>query len=137
MDFPIYTSVSQTRANLSKVASYLKRIQQLYRELEVLSGIEIESEPEDQELDLLSARLSQGFHKKMYLFHKYWEQLITLGAIVQDVEDGIVEFYCRFNGRDIFLCWDSKDKDNLYWHEVDQCHEEKQPLSMLGRNWLA
>jgi hypothetical protein len=134
MNFPIYLSISQARANLPKVSSHLRRIQQLYAELEILSGIEIESEPEDQELDLLSARLSKSFHKKMYLFHKYWQELILLGAVVQDVEDGHVEFYSNFEGRDIYFCWHQGDRDISYWHEVDHDHDQRQHISVLKQN---
>ena len=133
MDFPIYLDIKTARERLPVVESYLQRLLQLFEELEVLSGIEVENEEADTELEYAATQLSKTFHKKMYLFHKYWEEILKLGVVVKDLQEGIIDFYCKHEGRDIFLCWKLGESNLEHWHEVDADFKERQHIDSLSR----
>ena len=46
-------------------------------------------------------------------------QLQSLGCIVKDVQNGLVDFYCEKEGDLVFLCWKYGEERIRYWHTLD------------------
>ena len=81
--------------------------------------MEIEVEEEQaQQLSQLT-KFNKTFHKLSSEFYEKLEQLEQLGCMVKDVEQGLVDFVHRFEGRDVFLCWRLSEENSHYWHERD------------------
>jgi len=53
-------------------------------------------------------------------FYETVERLESTGAILRDVDAGIVDFYTRFEGRDVFLCWRLGERKVRFWHEEEE-----------------
>lgn len=45
--------------------------------------------------------------------------IIGMGITVKDVDEGLIDFLGKRNGRDIYLCWRHGEVDIEYWHDVD------------------
>jgi hypothetical protein len=45
--------------------------------------------------------------------------IIGMGITVKDVDEGLIDFLGKRNGRDIYLCWKHGEADIDYWHELD------------------
>lgn len=54
--------------------------------------------------------------------------ILELGVFVKDVDQGLVDFLGKRNGREIFLCWKHGEDDIAYWHEVNTGYEDRRPL---------
>jgi len=52
----------------------------------------------------------------------------SLGCIVKDAENGLIDFYHEKNGEIIFLCWRFGEKRIEHWHPVDGGFRTRQSL---------
>ena len=72
-----------------------------------------------------SLQVNKEFHRLYYNFYKILGELYRLNVFC-DIQQGIVEFPSRLNGRDIFLCWQLGDDRIRFLRELDS--EERKPL---------
>ena len=55
----------------------------------------------------------------------------SLGCVVKDSENGLVDFYHDKHGELIFLCWKyGEDKIN-FWHDVSDGFKNRKPINQL------
>ncbi len=71
--------------------------------------------------------VNKEFHRLYFQFYKAISALHELGVIVKDVEEGLVDFPFRLNGRDVFLCWQLGEDKIQFWHDCD-CYSEWRPI---------
>ena len=74
-------------------------------------------EPEAALLKHLAARIQEVVAR-----------ISALGAIVKDLEAGLVDFYSLMNGEPVFLCWQLGEPVVAYWHPVDEGFAGRQPI---------
>ena len=74
-------------------------------------------------------------YKASYEFYKELEILLESGVIVKDLEEGLVDFYSSYDGREIFLCWKLGEDKIEFWHNVEEGYLERQHISALQRNY--
>lgn len=58
----------------------------------------------------------------------YLDELSAVGCVFKGFDDGLVDFFCRFEGRDIFLCWKLGEPEVAHWHELDAGFAGRQEL---------
>lgn len=46
-------------------------------------------------------------------------QVRATGAVIKDINAGLVDFFSLREGRAVFLCWQHEEDDLLYWHDLD------------------
>ena len=46
-------------------------------------------------------------------------QLQATGAILKDINTGLVDFLSNREGREVYLCWRYNESHIAYWHEID------------------
>ena len=51
-----------------------------------------------------------------------------LGAVVKDLDDGLVDFPARVEGEEAFLCWRLGEEEIGYWHGLDEGFAGRKPL---------
>ncbi len=49
----------------------------------------------------------------------YVRELHEVGCHLKSYENGVVDFYCRHEGRLVFLCWRLGEEAVTHWHELD------------------
>lgn len=59
--------------------------------------------------------VEQQFKRLDELIH----QLQSSGAILKDINNGLVDFLSMRDGREIYLCWQYGEEEIRYWHEID------------------
>jgi hypothetical protein len=47
------------------------------------------------------------------------EAIQELGAVVKDLDSGLVDFPARRHGEDVLLCWRVGEEEIRYWHGLD------------------
>ena len=62
-------------------------------------------------------------------FESALDQLEALGAMLKDVEMGLVDFYAKREGELILLCWKIGEARISFWHGVDEGYASRQPLA--------
>jgi hypothetical protein len=67
--------------------------------------------------DLLKELQSDNFK----LIH-YLEELHTIGVIITDLENVIIDFPGEHNGKEVFFCWKYNEPEVYYFHEA-HCEE--------------
>lgn len=57
----------------------------------------------------------------------YVEELIKLGVELKG-SDGLCDFYCMMDGREVFLCWRLGEPEVSFWHDLDSGFAGRKPL---------
>jgi hypothetical protein len=50
------------------------------------------------------------------------------GAILKDLNNGLVDFLSLREGREVYLCWQYGEGEIQYWHEIESGYSGRQPL---------
>src|SRR5438067_12626890 len=56
------------------------------------------------------------------------QQIQDLGAVVKDVDTGLVDFPAVHRGRDVLLCWRLGEDEVGYWHDLESGFAGRRPL---------
>ena len=51
-----------------------------------------------------------------------------VGALVKDLDDGLVDFHATRDGRDVLLCWRLGEDEIGFWHGLDEGFSGRKPL---------
>ena len=129
-----YFTIEDAEILLPKIEKILRKTIRLNKALDLLSSIEIEVYDDDYNNLRRVTKLNKQFHKLSYEFYEDIEKLEDLGCVIKDLEIGIIDFYSRFEGRDIFLCWKLDEKKIKFWHEVESGYEGRNPIFDLTEN---
>ena len=80
----------------------------------------------------LKARIEELTKRQLLLveaFQSAMQQLEALGALLKDLNQGLVDFYSLRDGELVFLCWRLGEERIGYWHGIDDGFAGRQPLS--------
>jgi hypothetical protein len=62
-------------------------------------------------------------------------EIEEIGALVQDLEAGVLDFPSQVEGRPALLCWQMGEPAISHWHGVDEGAEQRKPLDgRLGKS---
>jgi hypothetical protein len=86
----------------------------------VARGLLTESQLEEEQ-----AAFEEGQEKLQNLA----AELAQLGAELKDPFVGLVDFPCRRDGREIYLCWKLDEPELGWWHEIAAGFPGRQPLA--------
>ena len=56
------------------------------------------------------------------------DELSRVGCVFKGFDGGLVDFYGKLGGRDVFLCWKLGEREIRYWHELDGGFAGRQEL---------
>ncbi len=128
-----YFTVESAQKLIPKIKKSILRLQSLKKSVESVASVRIEPGALGQEeLITTSTKLSKEYHKLSYEFYLELERLEKNGCILKDLELGLVDFYNRFEERDIFLCWKIGESRLIAWHETDSGYSERQQIVDLS-----
>lgn len=84
------------------------------------------SQAHEEELALGREELERGKERMRELE----QELAELGVVLKDFVTGLIDFPCRMDGRDVYLCWRLGEPDVAYWHELDAGFAGRQKLKL-------
>ncbi len=73
----------------------------------------------------LASQLVRQFERLDNLMHA----ILATGAVVKDINNGLVDFLSQRDGRDIYLCWKYNEARVGHWHELDAGFAGRQLLA--------
>ena len=57
--------------------------------------------------------------------------IMAMGIFVKDIDQGLVDFLGKRDGREVFLCWHYGEDDIAYWHDLNAGFAGRQPIDAL------
>ncbi|GBD32106.1 MAG: hypothetical protein KatS3mg081_2177 [Gemmatimonadales bacterium] len=106
------------------VDEYRRWRENVYR-YELIAATRAPGQPETDEQVALRRLVDQSAHK----INGYMEELALVGCLFKGFEEGLVDFYSKLEGRDVFLCWKLGEPEVSYWHELDAGYAGRRPLA--------
>ena len=56
------------------------------------------------------------------------ERVAGLGVIIEDLDQGLIDFYGHREGKAVFLCWQFGEPEVGHWHELDEGFGQRLPF---------
>jgi hypothetical protein len=72
--------------------------------------------------------LGPSYLKHLIVFSEAVQQIESIGVIIKDFRNGLVDFPHERDGRIVYLCWKPDELDLGWWHEVDTGFAGRHPL---------
>lgn len=130
-----YYSLEEANKALPLVRSIVGDIVALFAEVkerqERLLLLGHDSESKASENDLYAeelAEIEKGLEADIDKLQGYVTELESLGVQLKDPRTGLIDFYTRMEGRDVFLCWKLGEGEIAHWHELDAGFSGRQSL---------
>jgi hypothetical protein len=73
----------------------------------------------------IASKVEQEFERLDALVRR----IEATGAILKDVNTGLVDFLSRHEGREVYLCWQYNEDRVTYWHDLDAGFAGRQPIN--------
>lgn len=61
------------------------------------------------------------------------ERIDEAGAVVKDLDIGLIDFLSRFQDRDVCLCWKLGESGIGFWHGTDEGFQGRKPIDQEFR----
>jgi hypothetical protein len=56
------------------------------------------------------------------------QQIQETGALVKDLDIGLIDFMTRYRGREVCLCWKLGEDSIAFWHGADEGFRGRKPI---------
>ena len=127
-----YFTVESAQKQIHTIKKSLLKLQNLKKTIDAILSVRIDPrEIEYNEFVETNTKLNKEFHKLSYEFYKELEKLERIGCLIKDLELGLIDFYYKFEGRDIFLCWKLGEDKIRVWHEINAGFGGRKPIVNL------
>ena len=124
-----YFTIESVQKKLPKIKKSLLRLQNLKKALDSILSVRLDpNEIGYEEFIETNTKLNKEYHKISYEFYKELEKLEKTRCVLKDLEQGLIDFYCKFEKRDIFLCWKLGEDRVKAWHEINSGFAGRKPI---------
>ena len=122
-----------TNFTVEEARAALREILPLMEEIMSIRDSILAQQPETWQLVQSSAgnggsaeasRLVKDFDRLDKLVHR----ILDAGAIIKDLNRGLLDFPAWREGHEVYLCWQYGEPDLLFWHEVADGFAGRQPI---------
>jgi hypothetical protein len=72
--------------------------------------------------------MEQEFERDQARMHEYEKELKDLGVELKDYYTGLLDFRCKMDNREVYLCWRLGEAEVAHWHELDAGFAGRQKL---------
>lgn len=129
---PKYFTVEEANRTLPLVQRIVSDIVEEYRRwreniyrYELIAAQQQPGAGETKEQVRLRELVDQSARK----INEYVEELSLVGCVFKGFEEGLVDFYSRIQGREVFLCWKLGEPQVSHWHELEAGYAGRRPLA--------
>lgn len=131
-----YFTVEEANRRLPLVQRIVRDIVELYRDvherrerLAVLrqrsgSSRRAENTPYSEEVEHMEQEIDRDIDR----LNGFTRELHKLGVELKDPIAGLVDFYSKMDGRDVYLCWKLGEEEIGHWHELEAGFAGRQSL---------
>jgi hypothetical protein len=73
-------------------------------------------------------RDASGYVAGLMQLNERVRRLLDLGVELKDLERGLVDFPAWRGEREVFLCWELREDEIRFWHDLETGYRGRQPL---------
>lgn len=92
--------------------------------------------PERKQKELVTQTLSKNggwsksaeYLENSFKVSKILDKILKSGAVVKDLQRGLIDFPHLSEGKEVFLCWEVGEKEIKFWHDLESGYPGRQPL---------
>ena len=123
---PHYFTVEEANATLTIIRPLMDEVQDIREEV-------LRTQPEVWPViqkaagnggSRAASLLAQNFERLDKLVH----QILDTGAILKDINTGLLDFPSIRDDHEVYLCWRHGEERIEYWHEIDAGFAGREPL---------
>lgn len=70
----------------------------------------------------------EAFHYQTRQFEEKLAEMLQMGALLKDLDTGLVDFYSRRGKEVVFLCWKEGEPEIQNWHTLQSGFQNRKPL---------
>jgi len=123
-----YEEASRALPDVERIIRRLRRVRDEALGLRTrLEGLWAALEREEASLETIAAE-QRRLDALQEEFAALVDELERHGAILRDLDLGLVDFPSLRDGREVYLCWKVDEPTVEYWHELDAGYRGRQPL---------
>jgi hypothetical protein len=124
---PRYFTLQQANEALASIRPLMEEVQSIRQEI-------LKYQPEIWSVMEKSAgnggnptlsRMVKTFDRLDELIHKVQDA----GALIKDINIGLLDFPALRNGREVYLCWKYGEGDIEFWHEIEDGFAGRQTIA--------
>ncbi len=129
MTFPDrkYFTVEEANRTLPLVTVIVRDIVELYRDIherrerlarvrQLPGGVRRDKDsPYSEELEEIDAEIDKDIER----LQNFCEEIQSIGVELKDPSTGLIDFYSKMDGQDVYLCWKLGEPEIMYWHDLD------------------
>ena len=126
MDKPHYFTLEEANAAVEQIRPLFARILEIRKEI-------LDRRPEVW--PALARMAGNGGNKAASEVERDFVHLDTLlrqvlatGAVIKDINTGLVDFLCLRDGEEVYLCWKYGEDQIRFWHGLDAGFAGRQPI---------
>jgi len=132
----VYFSLSQANEMIKKLKPEVERVSQLNEELTLIDNTKIEFDDDSMENFLLEIELNKNFHEKNLELYSLLGYLIRQGCVMRELEKMEIDFYSKFEGKEILFCWRVGEESVKYWHYPGEGMEKRKEVSRIQESYF-
>jgi len=120
----IYFTLDQANALLPFLTDTLEEIRKTKKEIVELvqhiekENLDFESIFSNKELSPQEKVIRQKFEDLGDRVNEQVQFILEKGPILKDIEQGLIDFFAKIDGEDVFLCWKFGEPEIQYWHGI-------------------
>ncbi len=125
--------IYQKHFTIEEANKFVPQLTQYFDEIFTLHNI-LKKERKQKELVAQNLSRNGGWENSaFYLEHsskinRILDKILATGAVVKDLQKGLVDFPHISEGKEIFLCWEMGEKEIKFWHDLESGYSGRQPL---------
>ena len=131
-----YYTVAQANATLPLLRSILRDITELAHDIQDrqhrLDRLQDSGTVDTAHQEEIQHIIAQ-FESDQERMTEYERELRNLQVELKDYVTGLVDFPCRMNDREVYLCWRLGEPEVSHWHELDAGFAGRQKLPRISQ----
>lgn len=123
--FQKHYTLEEARSLLPEIRQWLRRLQELTRQLETAEahfGVRLR-----EGWDLGGSSVNEWI-RNLLRCQEFISEFENREILIKDIHRGLIDFPAFLEGREVFLCWEQDEEDIGFWHDIDAGYAGRTPL---------
>ena len=134
-----YFTIEEAEKALPKMEDFLEKLQKIKNQINLLQieheqfhqTIQPTNEEGAQFFNEQEVKMLKEIYKLHYEFYSTLENFNTTGAVLKDIDEGLIDFRHKSFGKEVFLCWKQGETKIEHWHKTDNGYNNRQKIMDL------